>query len=178
MNKTTSTIINETKRLEKLVNEFSQFARLPNPKLENRDIIILLNELADFFQNAYPAFTINRNINLKDFFLNFDESQIKQVIINLVNNAVESSVESEKQITLSGYSSENNFIISISDKGKGIPLEIQDKIFEPYFTTKEHGSGIGLAIAERIILEHNGNIWFETGDKETTFYIQLPNNPA
>ena len=65
-------------------------------------------------------------------------------------------------------------IISIADKGNGIPEDIQEKIFEPYFTTKENGSGLGLAIAERIILEHNGYINFETGKSGTEFIIEIP----
>ncbi len=174
LNKTTSTIINETKRLENLVNEYSQFARLPNPKMEKKDIISILNDTMDFFQGAYPDFKIIRKMEPEESFLTIDENQIRQVIINLVNNAIEASDNMEKVVTVAARPLENNFIISIADKGKGIPKDIQEKMFEPYLTTKQNGSGIGLAIAERIVLEHNGNLWFETGEKGTVFYIQLP----
>ncbi len=179
LNKTTSTIINETKRLENLVNEFSKFARLPNVKLEKKNIAATLNELVDFFQGAYPLFQINKSLSFNELYMSYDENQLKQVIINLVNNAIEASENSEKFVKIKADKNEENLIISIIDKGPGIPNEIQDKIFEPYFTTKKHGSGIGLAIAERIISEHNGNIWFESSEKGTSFFIEIPleNNP-
>jgi signal transduction histidine kinase len=174
LQKTTSTIINETKRLEKLVNEFSQFARLPIVKLEKRNIAVTLNELIDFFQGAYPQFQIIKNISFNKLYMNYDESHLKQVIINLVNNAIEACENTEKYVEIKAEKNEDNLILSIYDKGCGISTEIQDKIFEPYFTTKKQGSGIGLAIAERIVSEHNGNIWFESRDDGTTFFIQIP----
>ncbi len=174
--KTTATIINETKRLEKLVNEFSKFARLPNVKLEKKNIVNTLNEITDFFQGAYPLFKIIKNVQFSELYINYDESQFKQVIINLVNNAIEACENTEKYVEIKAEQFEDNFILSILDKGSGIPAEMQDKIFEPYFTTKKHGNGIGLAIAERIVSEHNGIMWFESRDDGTTFYIQIPLN--
>jgi two-component system nitrogen regulation sensor histidine kinase NtrY len=172
--KTTSTIINETKRLEKLVNEFSRFARLPTVKLEKKNISVTLNELIDFFQGAYPRFKIIKNINFSELYINYDESQLKQVIINLVNNSIEASEGTEKYVEIKAEKNEDFFILSIYDRGSGIKPEIQDKIFEPYFTTKKQGSGLGLAIAERIVSEHNGDIWFESNEDGTTFFIQIP----
>ncbi len=174
LNKTTATIISETKRLEKLVNEFSRFARLPNVKLENKNIALTLNELIDFFQGAYPTFNIIKNISFKELFIFYDESQLKQVIINLVNNAIEACENTEKYVEIKAETNEDYLLLSVYDKGIGIPQEIQNKIFEPYFTTKKQGNGIGLAIAERIISEHNGNIWFESRKEGTTFIIQIP----
>lgn len=176
--KTTATIINETKRLENLVNEFSRFARLPSPKFENRNIIRTLTEVIEFFANAFPDFQIRREFDGSEsgkFYLDYDESQIKQVIINIMNNAMDACASGcEKSVTVRAFRDEEKFILSFRDRGKGIPQEAQDRIFEPYFTTKPHGSGIGLAIAERIMLDHGGNIWFETGSDGTVFFLEFP----
>jgi nitrogen fixation/metabolism regulation signal transduction histidine kinase len=178
--KTTATIINETKRLENLVNEFSKFARLPSPKFEHKDILRTLTEVIEFFANAFPDFQIKKEFEGSEngkFYLQYDESQIKQVIINIMNNAMDACAGCEKSVTVKTFREEDKFALSFRDRGKGIPPEAQDKIFEPYFTTKPHGSGIGLAIAERIMLEHGGNIWFESGDTGTVFYLEFPLKP-
>lgn len=177
LSKTTNTIINETKRLENLVNEFSKFARLPSPKIEHKDIIHTLTEVIVFFENAYPEFHIRKDFDASEngkVYLDFDESQIKQVMINIMNNAVDACADGEKNIVIGTAKNEERFDLSFKDSGKGIPPEARDKVFEPYFTTKPHGNGIGLAIAERIMLEHGGNIWFETGDGGTVFFLELP----
>ena len=174
LDKTTATIISETKRLEKLVNEFSKFARLPNLKLEKKNIAVTLNDLTVFFQGAYPLYNIIKNITFDELYILYDESQLKQVIINLVNNAIEACEATEKYVEIKAVINEEYLTISVYDKGSGIPPENRNKIFEPYFTTKKQGSGIGLAIAERIISEHNGDIWFESRDDGTTFFIQIP----
>ena len=177
LSKTTSTIINETKRLENLVNEFSKFARLPSPKFERRNVIQTLMDVIVFFENAYPDFRIKREFDGSEngkIYLDYDENQIKQVMINIMNNAMDACAGGEKNIVIGAARNEQAYVLSFKDSGKGIPPEARDKVFEPYFTTKPHGNGIGLAIAERIMLEHGGNIWFETGDAGTVFYLELP----
>jgi signal transduction histidine kinase len=177
LDKTINTIISETGRLETLVNEFSKFARLPILKLEAHDIFHTINDIIAFFQNAYHDFKIEVDSNIDSFILEYDEHQLRQVIINIITNSIEAckcSEDKEKQVILKVFYDEISLIIEIKDKSGGISQDVQDKIFEPYFTTKEHGTGLGLAIAERIILEHNGNIWFETDDEGTIFYIELP----
>jgi len=174
LKKTTSTIIDETKRLENLVNEFSKFARLPSMKIERKNIKNTLQELLDFFRTAYPDYKIEDQILFDELYVDYDENQIKQVIINLMKNALEAYLDGDKWVLISAEKRENNLVISILDKGPGIPVDIQDKIFEPYFSTKKQGVGIGLAIAERIISEHNGNIWFETGEGGSIFFVELP----
>lgn len=177
LSKTTTTIINETKRLENLVNEFSKFARLPSPKIEHKNIIQTLMEVIIFFENAYPDLHIKKEFDNSEngkMYLDYDENQIKQVMINIMNNAVDACAGGDKNIVIGTAKTEQVFDLSFKDSGKGIPPEARDKVFEPYFTTKPHGNGIGLAIAERIMLEHGGNIWFDTGDNGTVFFLELP----
>lgn len=174
LDKTTSTIINETKRLEALVNEFSTFARLPYLKLENKNIIELLCEIVDFFKGAYPNIPIESNCPEDPIFVSIDENQIKQVIINIISNAIEALPEKPNHINVRAGIIEGKLLISVEDMAGGIDSELKDKIFEPYFTTKAKGTGLGLAIAERIVLEHGGNLWFDSKGNGTEFYIELP----
>lgn len=174
LEKTVGTVISETGRLENLVNEFSKFARLPVLKPARMDIIQTLHQVINFFQGAYPDVSLESDVADGSFYLYYDGDQLKQVIINIITNSIEACSSKDKHVKLSALRNDTMFIIIINDKCGGIPLEMQEKIFEPYFTTKEQGTGLGLAIAERIIHEHNGTINFETDDVGTTFYIALP----
>ena len=173
LKKSTQIIINETKRLENLVNEFSKFSRLPYPKFEDKNITNTLKELIEFYKTTYPEFKFDIDLPKKEIIISYDEDQIKQALINIINNSIEASANTEKYVKVSLKETSISIIISIQDKGQGIPIEIKDKIFNPYFTTKPKGIGLGLAIAERIILDHNGYIWFETKEDGTYFFIEL-----
>ncbi len=173
LEKTTGIVISETARLENLVNEFSKFARLPYLNLEKKDIIQTLREIHAFFQSAYPDFQIVDQFDPPSVILTYDEDQIKQVVINIITNAIEACNGCEKHVTMM-TSAVNRFILAIADNSGGIPEEYREKVFEPYYTTKSGGTGLGLAIAERIIVEHGGNIWFQVEGNGTIFYIELP----
>ncbi len=170
--KTLNTIIEETKRIENLINEFSQFLRLPPFSFQRQNIIEVLIEVKDFFSNAYPDIEFVFNNKYNEFFLEFDKEKIKQVLFNLVKNAVEATIE--KKIVISTEIKDNNFRVYVKDFGKGIDPNIEEQIFKPYFTTKKEGSGIGLALSDRIIAEHNGKIDFINDEVGVTFYFELP----
>ncbi|MCS7227707.1 MAG: ATP-binding protein, partial [Endomicrobia bacterium] len=119
-------------------------------------------------------FTLELDENLPTGF--FDRDRIKQVMINIIQNAVyflKSSIK--KEIRIKTYLDSEYIVIAISDTGCGIPSDIKDKIFEPFFTTKPNGTGLGLTICRNIVSAHNGVITVEseTG-KGTTFFIKLP----
>jgi len=173
LDKTTNTVINETRRLENLVNEFSKFARLPQPHLIRKNIIETVRECVDFFVSAYPDFVFECDYDPGQVWIDYDSDQIKQVIINIISNAIEACHNCEKHVTIVS-SAVNRFILAIEDHSGGIPDTIGDKIFEPYFTTKENGTGLGMAIAERIVVEHGGNLWFKVENENTIFYLELP----
>lgn len=179
LQKTSSTIINETKRLENLVNEFSRFARLPNPKLEVRDLVKTVRDVIVFFENAYPDFRIEDRIGVAEMPVAFDENQIKQVFINILRNALDARrpASDGPGATVWTELDEERFLVMFRDYGTGIPPEVQERIFEPYFTTKPEGTGIGLAVAERILLDHGGNIWFESSPEGATFIVEFPLKP-
>ncbi|NPU99817.1 MAG: HAMP domain-containing protein [Brevinematales bacterium] len=174
LDKTVSTVINETQRLETLVNEFSKFARLPYLSITKSDIIAVLHEIGEFFRGAYPDFKLECECHRPEFIVEFDVNQFKQVIINIITNAIEACADREKQVKMTTSEADDRIQIAIRDKSGGISPAVQEKMFEPYYTTKASGTGLGLAIAERIILEHGGNIWFETDAEGTVFYLELP----
>ena len=103
-------------------------------------------------------------------------NQMTSVFNNLIKNAIQAMPSDRKaQIDINLATTDNNIVITVTDNGNGIPTEIQEKIFKPNFTTKSTGMGLGLAIVNNIILEHNGEISFTTKENEyTTFSIKLP----
>ena len=101
-----------------------------------------------------------------------DPDLMEQVIINLLKNAKEASKDNST-IKLSYKRQNQTHIIEIQDSGTGIPANIQDRIFIPFYTTKENGSGIGLSLVQQVVRLHKGQIDFETSDQGTTFRITL-----
>ncbi len=171
-------IISEVDRLNKLLTEFSNFARMPS-------LVFELSAPGDIIREATEMFSVShKNVNfdlsgVKDSEkIYMDREKIKQVLINLLSNSVEAVDRSGYiQVRTDVINKENilYYRIQISDNGYGIRDEIKEQVFSPYFTTRNSGTGLGLAIVERIIFDHNGSIWFESEQGVgTTFYIDLP----
>jgi signal transduction histidine kinase len=102
---------------------------------------------------------------------------IEQVVLNLIDNAVKAMAQKngDKHLVLHTYSKNGNIYLNVSDSGPGIPMGIREKIFDPFFTTDADGSGIGLAISQRIINDHNGTITMESNEwGGADFIIELP----
>ena len=98
-----------------------------------------------------------------------------RIVLNMLLNAEQSSnKEVQIEITVKDLANKGHVLIEIGDNGDGIPEEIRDKIFIPNFTTKDTGSGIGLAIAKHGIEHAGGELWFETSEQGTLFFIELP----
>jgi len=178
LDKTSHIIIDETRRLENLVNQFSQFARLPDPSLGIHDFKKTVTEVYHFFKNAYVHVDLSLEVVESDrgWEISYDQDQMKQVVINLVKNACEAASPEKPRVSVRLERKENSVLLVVSDNGSGIPPDIQDKIFEPYFTTKKDGTGLGLAIVERLVTEHQGYIWFESSSQGTHFFVELPAN--
>lgn len=171
------TIINEVTRMEKLLTEFRDFARFPKLNLEKTSMLKTINDGIKIYRDSYPNISFNLN-NVEDSKLKMDRDQILQVISNLTINAIHSMEESGTieyscgNVTKKG---QDYCRVSIKDKGHGIPEEIKADILKPYFTTKYNGSGIGLAVVNKIILDHKGKIWVESAEEiGSTFYFELP----
>jgi two-component system nitrogen regulation sensor histidine kinase NtrY len=176
----TQMIIRQVDDLKKMVNEFSQFARLP----QSKPIIGQLNQVIDeslmIFKQAHPQvrFEFNSDEKLPDF--KFDPDQIRRVFVNLIDNSVAAlSKESQPIITVTTrYDSDLKIVrLTVTDNGEGIPVSERSRIFEPYYSTKEGGTGLGLPIVKRIIEDHNGFIRATANEpKGTKMLMELPVN--
>lgn len=172
----TSMISKQVDELKNLVNEFSNFARMPatNPTLNNLNDIIL--ECLTLYRQAHKdiIFGTLLDSNLPDS--KFDREQIKRALINLLENAVSATPPKGSITVSSSYNREINIItLTVSDTGCGIPAENKPRLFEPYFSTKKTGTGLGLAIVSTIVADHNGYIRVKDNEPQGThFIIELP----
>lgn len=157
----TTMIIRQVDDMKNLVNEFSQFARLPASRPVIGSLHQVINESLGLFRQAHPTVDLQVALDpqLPDF--KFDPDQIKRVLVNLVDNAIAASLKEPQpcvEITTQ-YDAELKMArMMVSDNGIGIPVRDRARIFEPYYTTKEGGTGLGLAIVKRIIEDHSGFI--------------------
>ena len=162
-------INNQIKQIGNLVNEFSDFARMPKPILKENNLIQIINENVKLLKELDKTIDINFNKNKEEIFLNSDREQMARVFFNLIKNSIESIQQRaendsniEKNITIEVNDENNHIIINIVDSGKGFGIfaaNIKD-ILNPYFTTKKNGTGLGLSIVSKIINDHNGKIEF------------------
>jgi len=163
-------------QIVEIVRSLQTVSRNSSTKIKTIDI----NQIIDFsliiFHNQYKG-RINVVKNYGNIpHINGNESNIQQVIMNLISNAIQ-SIESNGQITITTKCNDTTILLQIEDNGNGIPENIQGKIFDPFFTTKEvgKGTGLGLYIVFEIIQEHKGNITFESKEGlGTIFKISLP----
>ncbi len=167
----TTTIEKQVEELKHLVNEFSAFARLPVLKLEEGDLRQTIREVMDLYQEGHPAieFVLEAEEETK---LRFDREQMKRVFLNLFDNAIR-AMEGQGRIQVRLLNENGHLCIEVRDTGPGIPEEIHDRLFEPYFSG-HGGSGLGLAIVNSIIQEHRGRIRVEKSQSGACFLIELP----
>jgi signal transduction histidine kinase len=166
----------EIHRLDRVVQILVDFTRPRDLKLEEVDLRRLLEEVAAL---AAPdadqhAVAIVRNLPNDPLTVKADLDFMKQAILNIVINGVQ-AMTGGGQLTISAKRDEGMVVVEVQDTGPGIPREAQEKIFELYFTTKQGGSGIGLAQAYQIMQWHYGSVDFETVEgKGTTFRLCIP----
>ena len=162
-------INNQIKQIGNLVNEFSDFARMPKPTLRENNLVILLKESIKLLKELDKSIEINFFSNSDKIILNSDKEQISRVFLNLIKNSIESiQLKAEnirkfsKKITIELTDNYGHINLVIIDSGVGFgkfPEKISD-ILNPYFTTKKNGTGLGLSIVNKIINDHNGKIEF------------------
>ncbi|SMF71215.1 sensor histidine kinase [Pseudobacteriovorax antillogorgiicola] len=169
-------IIEEVNSLRRMVDSFSQFAQLPQPKFETQDLIPLCQHVVEIQSAAFSQHKIELATKLDQALCHIDPQLIRQVLTNISKNAAEASEACN--ITLALESDLSYYILTIRDDGPGIPEDILSRIFEAYFTTKHTGDspgmGLGLAICKKIILDHSGELLVESRPGLTEFSIRLP----
>ena len=169
-------IFGQTMRVKRIVGDLLEFARGRDTKYREFELNGLLSgvyrRLSDTMNVENIKFALNTDPSHLN--INADPEQIEQVFINLFTNALE-AMSGGGDLTVSTESRNDHVIILVSDTGNGIPQDSIEKIYEPFFTTKDKGTGLGLAIVFNIIQKHNGTIRIESEeDRGTVFTIRLP----
>ena len=166
----------ETERINRVIDNFLQFARTPKMKKEKTNIVDVLDRTLRLVSDTM----VKNNIEVvKDYTgsiptVRIDPFQFQQVFLNLILNSVEAMPKGGK-LKISARLKNKKAEILFSDTGSGIPKKLRDKIFEPFYTTREHGTGLGLAISYKIIESHGGRITLESRvGRGSTFKISFP----
>ncbi|MGH9309097.1 MAG: ATP-binding protein [Vicinamibacterales bacterium] len=182
----TTTIVGEVELLKGLVDEFAQFARMPAPKTVPVDLHQMLREALSLYHGLFRDIRIETRFDGALPVVRIDVEQIRRVIINLVDNAVEALGATAARERPGGGmpvilvetrhdASQGVAQVIVADNGPGISAADRDKLFMPYYSTKKRGSGLGLAIVRRIVIEHGGSIEVQDNEPQgTRFVIELP----
>ncbi len=176
LEESTTTVLQEADRLKHIVTEFSDFARMPKPEFQRVDLNEVIRSALTLYQGAAPIKTTLGTVPQLDA----DKNQLNQVVLNLVENARDAiGKRSDGRISVSTKLGDagDRALLTVEDNGPGVPTELKDKVFAPYFTTKHArgGTGLGLAIVHRIVSDHGGRIVI--GDNPgggAKFVIELP----
>ncbi|MDP4170846.1 MAG: ATP-binding protein [Bacillota bacterium] len=171
-------MMDELNRINTIVNEFMFIAK-PNETMviKETNINTLISAVIKFMEPQSNLKSIKITSTSDSIITAFcDPNQLKQVLINLLQNAIEATTDPNNNIDISlEYFNDDHYIIKISDRGAGISEERQSRLFEPFYTTKEKGTGLGLMVCKRIIDIHGGTIDVDSKQGEgTVFRIQLP----
>jgi two-component system, NtrC family, sensor kinase len=169
----------EVDRLTAITEEYLRFARLPRPKLERERVNTIVTGLLEFQREdlALRGVTVELSLgeDLPDVWA--DESQLRQALLNLVRNAAD-AMPAGGALAVTTRRVDTGLEVIVTDSGPGIATDVLPRIFEPFFSTKEGGTGLGLALTQQIIHEHGGRIAVDSGPgRGTTFVVRLPGEP-
>ena len=171
------TIIQETRTIKSLVDEFSNFARMPNIRFQSADLHQIVEQVLSLFRGIFTdiEFEVIYSSDVPSP-LQIDPDQMKRALINILDNAID-AMNKKGTIKISTFfdKQQQRVKIEIIDSGPGISIEDKSKLFLPYFSTKKKGTGLGLAIVNQIIREHNGTVDVENNRPHgAKFIIQIP----
>ena len=181
ISESTGTILREVVSLKSMVDEFSQFASLPDLSMERGDLNTAIEEAVAMFSENVRNVSIQKQlaVDLPEIYL--DSEQMKRVFINLIQNSIEAfdgkAADPTVQIATRCDRDRDIIIAEISDNARGIAPGDLQKLFQPYFSTKRRGTGLGLAIVHRIIVDHKARIKAVPNEpKGAKFVIEMPVN--
>ena len=178
------TIQKQIMQIENLVNEFSDFARMPKPLIKKNNLNEVINENINLLNKIDPDIKIKLINHLsKNSYVNFDYEQFNRLFFNLIKNSIESIQEKlkkdnkiDKNIDIEIRTRRDYIIINLFDTGIGFKNKKTKDLIKPYFTTKEKGTGLGLSIVDKIISDHNGSINFLNQKNGAKIQVIIPNN--
>ena len=175
-NRVSKTLVEQIDALSLIASSFSDFAKMPKINDQLIDLEDKLKEVILLFENVNNVEVSFNVLSDGPIRVMADKDQLGRAVINLVKNGIQAIPWDRKGILKVQLNRDQHWAyISITDNGVGIPFELQDKLFEPSFTTKSSGMGLGLAISKKIIENFKGEIWFQSArDTETTFFIKIP----
>ena len=175
------TIVKQIKQIENLVNEFSDFARMPKPLFKKNNLTEIVNLNLELLKKIDKSIQINFKDHNKNYEFFCDHEQISRTFFNLIKNSIESINEKaiktkdfEKIIDIEINEIKDYINITINDSGTGFNLSDKKNLIKPYYTTKINGSGLGLSIVNKIINDHNGSIKFLNHNDGAKIEIILP----
>ena len=174
MKEYSDSLIQQIDTMSSIASAFATYAKMPAQQDETLNVIKITKLALDIFNEGYIYFTSEKN----EVIIKFDRTQLMRVITNLVKNSIQAIHENhleEPKIEVRVYQDESFAIISVMDNGTGITDENKAMVFEPKFTTKTSGMGLGLAMVKKIVETYGGEISFKTIKGEgTTFIVKLP----
>ena len=166
------TLVQQIDVMSSIASAFSDFAKMPTQKKEEIDVVEVVKLALDIFNESY----INYSFTEKELFAFLDKTQLIRIVTNLVTNATQATEGIENPtVNVEVSSEDDNIIIEVTDNGKGIDTTVEHLIFEPKFTTKSSGMGLGLPMIKKIIEAYSGSISFVSNESNgTTFTVILP----
>jgi signal transduction histidine kinase len=173
-----ASIIGEVDRLAEITETYLRFARLPRPKLEREDLSALIASVVDLARGelAHAGIALEVDVAADLPELMADEAQIRQALINLIRNAREALAAAPcKRLSIAAAVEDDRLTLRVADSGAGIAAADLAKIFDPFFSTKAQGTGLGLALVQQIVVDHGGTIDVQSAPGAgTTFTIRFP----
>jgi signal transduction histidine kinase len=169
-------IVKEVDRLAEITEQYLRFARMPRPKLEREDVNGIVKSLLAFLKEEFAArgITVEADLDPDVPPTPADENQLRQALLNLLRNGAE-AMKDGGRLTITTRAVNGQLRVSIADTGQGIAAEHQKKIFDPFFSTKEGGTGLGLALTQQIVVDHGGTLEVESDlGRGATFTVSLP----
>lgn len=178
LEKSTQTIITQVNAMKKMVNAFSQYARAPKLNLKKIDITALSEEITFLYSDYIRGVEVILQRPRKTLFVNGDEIRLRQLLHNLIKNAVEACQEDKENldgkvcVELHEKDAES-LVLTVSDNGSGIDETLINRMFEPYVSTKEKGTGLGLSVVKKIVEEHSGKIAIYSGRERVGTQVEV-----
>lgn len=166
------TLIQQIDTMSSIASAFSNFAQMPAQKSETLDVVKIVGLALDIFNEHYIVFPSEK----EEIIAKFDRTQLIRVVTNLVKNAIQAiSEDHTPKIMVNVFTEKDNVVITVADNGVGITEENKKKIFEPKFTTKSSGMGLGLGMVKNIVETYGGSITFTSQEgKGTVFKVKFP----